>query len=57
MEKNPAEYWLKLSFEERETILKEGGLFVGFSHYLWEYLPESFHSYIEDKIEQERNES
>jgi len=51
MEKNPAEYWANLSLEEREKILKEGEFFQGFSHYLWEYLPESFQKYIENKID------
>jgi hypothetical protein len=44
-------FWNKLSYDDRVKLLSEWNFWVGFSQYLWEYLPEDLKEKLRLKID------
>ena len=51
MDQYAEDYWSKLSVEDRCKLLTENAFWTGFSHYLYDYLPDSLKAIISLKID------
>ncbi len=50
MERDPFEYWVNLSIEERTKILEQGQFWTAFNSYKWVYLPDTVKTFVEEKL-------
>jgi hypothetical protein len=52
---NVEEFWIKMSHEDRISLLKSKNLWEGANTYLWGYLPEQIKVAIEEEFENQKH--
>ena len=51
MDQRAEKYWIELSTDERVKLLQENTFWEGFSHYLYDYLPDTLKTVLLLKID------